>query len=217
MKVHELSISGPTHLLAQSPIWKREVDSIQPLDLLAFVRSHYGTRNYHEAMRQVDGLVDSAWSESLHSDDGFPALIAFEAPKGRITADELLSWLMEVSVERRRAILFILETSMSVERVISLTWREFRKMNVSPFARMLANANPRHIRLDYVFWEPTKHPTASPLLGLGQSVIEVSNGLGLDALRALYDGLIPIDQEIEQHAFLTSVSKEHQSRTARKN
>jgi len=50
----------PDSLLSSSPLWKREVSSIQPLDLALFLRLHKGTENYLRALREVEELKNVA-------------------------------------------------------------------------------------------------------------------------------------------------------------
>ncbi len=66
----------------------------------------------------------------------------------------------------------------------------------------LPSSNLRHIKLDYVFWENMQDTIAAPLFGLGQTMHEVSQGLGYTALRRLYRECLPFDQRGDLEAFM---------------
>lgn len=131
----------------------------------------------------------------------------------RITYDELCLWLNRVSVVRRRAILFALETGMSAHQVTALTWKSVRQLELSELARSLVQANPRHLKLQCVFWETVKG-VCTPLFDLESSINEVSEGAGLETLRVLYKNIIPVDREADNEHFLESILTEYLNRTA---
>ena len=205
MRVSEMKGSSEAYLLAQSPLWNREVEKILPLDLDAFIRSHYGTTNYYRAIREVEAMYAS-WEEEHRSTP--PHLVKYTpAPKQRITINELTDWLKETTVVRRRALLFALETDMPIQGVINLTWKELHSLKgLSQFAVDLANSNPRHLRIGYVFWETMQNNAAGPLFGLADTALEVSQGMGFEALRNLYRTILPFDTDSDLSHFTQQIA-----------
>lgn len=205
MLVKELKGEWPHHLIEQTPIWNRDVERLQPLDLTVFIRSHWGTPQYYEAIRQVESLIDVCWHATIVKELPQSPAITFcdPVPRQRITVDELCAWLSEVSLVRRRAVLFALETGMPVQEIIGLTWKKLhRTQGISDYGRAVAALGTRHFRIDYVFWEPLPNLAAAPLFGLADSIMEVSQGMGLDALARLYREALPFDTRADGEAFI---------------
>lgn len=204
-------------LVARSPLWMRDVAGLSTLDIQVFIRGFYGLQTQYEAMRQAEVLIDTIWNAMMRKEVETCRAVFFQAPQVRITYDELNSWLMPISVARRRAVLFALETGFNTKEVIELTWSSVRFVELSDFARMLVQANPRHIKLEYVFWEITPVGVCAPLFGLENSMLEVAQGMGIGALRRLYKDIIPVDQEMEKENFIDEVCNEYRQRVALKN
>ena len=205
MLVREMKGVSETYLLAQSPLWNREVDKILPLDLDAFIRSHYGTTNYYRAIREVEAMYAS-WNEGQCGEN--PHLVRYTAaPRQRITINELVDWLKETTTVRRRALLFALESDLSIQSVINLTWKDMQALKgLSQFALQIANSNPRHLRIGYVFWETMQNNAAGPLFGLADTALEVSQGMGFEALRALYKNILPYDTDSDLSHFTQQIA-----------
>lgn len=204
MLVSEMKAQWENDLIAQSPLWNRHIENLKPLDLTAFLRLHWGTPLHSKAVRQVGLLIDLGWFATIDRKlPQAPAITFFDpTQRERITVDELCAWLGEVSVVRRRAILFALETGMPIPDLINLTWKQLHGMkDVSDYAMTMANLNPRHIKLDYVFWEPMVNLAAAPLFGLAESMMTVSQGMGYDALKRLYREAIPFDTKADLEEF----------------
>lgn len=205
MLVKDICGEVPHTLISQAHFWERHVESLTPIDLDAFVRTHKGTRNYYEAVRQIEHLIDVGWHAIVSKRiQVTPPIIFYDPrPTQRITVDELCSWLSETTEVRRRAILFCLETKMPICDVIDLTWKKFLSIQHSlpQYAVSLAKATPRHIRLDYVFWEPMERMISGPLFGLAETMLEVSQGLGYEVFKRLYDTAIPIDSKADYEDF----------------
>jgi hypothetical protein len=91
--------------------------------------------------------------------------------------------------------LFSLETGWAISDVIGLTRKalRYRMHELTPIAFELAQTAPRHIKLDYVFWEFMSTGAAAPLFGLEETALEVSRGIGIDRLRVLYRDAAAID------------------------
>lgn len=207
MLVRELRGSWECSLLSQSHLWGRHVEKLTAVDLEVFLRGHWGTLRYTEAVRQVNALIDQAWHATVRKEiTVVPAITSYDpVTRQRITVDELCSWLNEVSLVRRRAVLFGLETRMPIQEIIGLTWKTLRKMHVTlpNYAVTLAAAGPRHFKIDYVFWETLPNNAVAPLFGLGENVLKVSQGMGYEALQRLYRETLPFDQKDDLERFMT--------------
>lgn len=64
---------------------------------------------------------------------------------------------------------------------------------------------PRHLRLNDVFWEYLEDGRAVPLFGLTDSVSGVTMGRSFADLQALYDRMVWIDSAAEVQAFIADV------------
>lgn len=194
----------PNALLSQSTLWGRDIAKLQAIDLDAFIRSYSGTQHYYQAIREVEALIDQGWYATLEKKLEAPSIIFYDPqPRQRITVDELTTWLSATTPVRRRAILFALETGMPIQEIINLTWKKLATLtSLSGYARRIAESNLRHIKLDYVFWENMQDTIAAPLFGLGETMHEVSQGLGYTALRRLYRECLPFDQRGDLEAFM---------------
>lgn len=190
-------------LLSSSPLWKREVKTIKPLDLALFIRLHKGTSNYLEAVREVEDLKNYAMQ--AHIDDLLPEteleLLEHDVPREQFTSGDLVEWLEGTSLARRRALLFALEMELDPRFVIEMSWRDLHGMNLTSLAHELVKASVRHIRLPYVFWDYLPNGSAAPLFGLHETALEVSQGLGMGVMQRLYCNMIAYDGKAEAAAF----------------
>ena len=48
---------------------------------------------------------------------------------------------------------------------VLLRWKEWLRLQTAQFARDRIRAQPRHLRLDYIFWEYLENGSAAPLFG----------------------------------------------------
>lgn len=94
------------------------------------------------------------------------------------TLGDLRALLAPLSNTRKQAVLYTLDTHGTLDHTTILGWKEALRMPVSEFARDIIQAQPRHLRLDYVFWEYLEGGSAAPLFGLEDSVREVTMGRG---------------------------------------
>jgi hypothetical protein len=70
----------------------------------------------------------------------------------------------------------------------------------------IVRSQPRHLRLNYVFWEDLEGSgQAESLLGLAESVSGAALGRSIAELQALYDRLVWVDSAAEAEAFLGEV------------
>lgn len=108
------------------------------------------------------------------------------------TSGELCASLRRLEPPRRKAVVFMLESGLTVEDIICLRWSEFKHLKLTPFARAVAMSMPRYIHLDYVFWEAIESGQVTPLFGLRESLIEVFK-IGPLELRELYMRMLWLD------------------------
>ncbi|MBB3004685.1 MAG: hypothetical protein V4793_15930 [Paraburkholderia tropica] len=117
------------------------------------------------------------------------------------TLGDLRALLAPLSGARRAAVLYALDTHTNLDRTVMLEWKEALRAPTTEFARDLIRIQPRHLRLDYVFWEYLENGSAAPLFCLEDSVSEVTMGRSFADLQALYDRMIWIDAELEADSF----------------
>ena len=102
----------------------------------------------------------------------------------------------------------VLDTHGTLDHTTILGWKEALRMPASKLAKdIIIRAQPRHLRLDYVFWEYHENGQAAPLFGLEDSVSEVTLGRSFADLQALYDRMIWIDMQVEAVSFVRDLNK----------
>jgi hypothetical protein len=67
-------------------------------------------------------------------------------------------------------------TCGTLEGIVTLSWKEALRDHHSEFTRDIVRSQPRHLRLDYVFWEYLEGGQAVPLFGFTDSVTEAAMG-----------------------------------------
>ncbi|KVH05388.1 hypothetical protein WS84_28040 [Burkholderia anthina] len=123
------------------------------------------------------------------------------------TLGDLRVMLAPLSIARRSAVLFALDTHTSIEDSVLLGWKEALRRNYSEFAKEIVRAQPRHLHLDYVFWEYLDNGVAAPLFALEDSVKSVALGRNFAELQALYDRMVWIDTRAEADDFKRVLSE----------
>lgn len=200
MLVSDLLGQAPSvGLLMQCPLWGRKVKTLTTADLRAFLQLHVGTARHYSAKRQVETLMRIMWQAVT---DGrmtkVPKACYFAVPEVRVTLGEIRAWLEQTTPARRAAIVFGMECELTCEQVIELTWDEYLEMdNRTDLATTVAEQFPRHFRLPYVFWEVSFAGYAQPMIGLRETVLDITNGQDYEELMRLYDRAIPIDSEAD--------------------
>jgi hypothetical protein len=207
MKISDFANELDLRLIRSSHLWDREVAKISALDIDVFIRSFANSPSQADAKHEVDMLIATCWDHCTHGGFVAPDIVIFGPTPERLTIDDLTSRLEEISLARRRAILFALETGKTVTEVSSLTWKQLKEEKLSDLALSIANSQIRHIKLPYVFWERLNDIIALPLVNLGEDAIRVSRGMGMTYLRMQYLNLIPISYSADFEHFI----KEQQS------
>lgn len=123
------------------------------------------------------------------------------------TLGDLRIMLAPLSIARRSAILFALDTHTPIEDSVLLGWKEALRGEYTVFAKDIVRAQPRHLHLDYVFWEYLDNGVAAPLFALEDSIKSVALGRGFAELQALYDRMVWIDTRAEADDFKRVLSE----------
>lgn len=118
--------------------------------------------------------------------------------------------LAPLSNTRKQAVLYTLDTRGTLDHTMILGWEEALRMPATEFAKDIVRAQPRHLRLDYVFWEYHETGQAAPLFGLEDSVREVTMGRSFAELQGLYDRMVWIDSRVEAEHFVQTMLREIQ-------
>lgn len=195
-------------LLSSSPLWKRDLHTIKPIDLYVFAALHRNTPHYNEALRNIDTVINEGMKLFARDEIGQADFMFFQEPVSTFTVTDLCECLVEISLSRRRALLFCLEMKMQPREVIELAWSDLRGMQLTHLAGEVVRSMPRHIRLNYVFWDTLPNGAAAPLFGLTESALEASRGLGFETLQRLYNRMVMIDAEAELDAFVVDLNTE---------
>lgn len=164
--------------LQDSPLWCRDVDDITSLDLLLFFLTAADEDHAAAVELQIHALQNRALGAIVTGEVGQVDWICWSPPSLRLTLGEITQMFSVAPFERRRALMFALETGLDLKRVVALNWKQLKSIKLTPFAQQVIDSQTRHIRLPYVFWEWADANTAMPLLSLDVTALEVSEGHG---------------------------------------
>lgn len=204
MRLCDFAIGRAFPLLSASLLWERESSRVKPIDLTAFLRS-LPAKSRRDALAEIDAFMTDCWEYCIATGTEPPHVISFAETQDVMTFDEFERRLSKVSVERRRAILFCLETGLKAEQVVAMTWKQMKDHQLSQYAKKIAYSQPRHIKLPYVFWERCSGVVAIPLVGFSETIMQVSGGRGLTYLRAQYSDLLPISYKSDFDSALSAI------------
>lgn len=202
-------------LLAKTPLWKREVRTVTPTDLFAFVALYRGSSKYFDAIAETNCVVGAGIAALDSGAIDRADFIRFVPPKAPFLLSDLYRFLRKLSPMRRRATLFALETKMAPRHVVELGWKDLRKGTMTILAAQIVDAMPRHIRLPYVFWDYLSNGSAGPLFGLSESILECSDGLGFEALLEMYERMILVDADANFEGFIKGINREVDERMSK--
>jgi len=121
------------------------------------------------------------------------------------TLADLRALLAPLSTVRRAAVLYTLDSHGTLEDTVMLSWKDGLRNHHTEFTRDIVRGQPRHLRLNYVFWEYLDGGQAVPLFGLAESVSGVAMGRSFAELQALYDRMVWVDSAVEAQAFMADV------------
>jgi hypothetical protein len=125
---------------------------------------------------------------------------AFCEPNPTFTVADLCDMLEPLSTVRKRAAIFALDTGMFPRDALLLSWQSPKLAQLPPLADAMVRAMPRHLRLNYVFWEYLDTTTAAPIFGFTEE-LDAHSGMDFTALLQLYRGMMWVDYEAEGEDF----------------
>lgn len=162
--------------LARSPLWNKPVDQIVPAQLVAFrerlkLDGHQGTVFLFKAI--IDSLNQAKASGEIKD----APILDFAKPKAVVMDLRVMREAFErMSRPTPSAILFALETGLDPDELTVLTWERAKTLaktgRVQTYARLILEAQPRHISCKYVFWRQGPKGGAHALYGLELEVFE---------------------------------------------
>jgi hypothetical protein len=121
-----------------------------------------------------------------------------------LTSKDLRLLLHPFSPARQRALLFALHLRRTPAEVILLDVKSATRLAKTPFSKALLDAQPRHIHLNYAFWEYIANsPVAAPLFGLEAQAKLLDPPF--DQLTLAFQNLILIDSQADRLHFETAM------------
>lgn len=162
--------------LASSPLWNQAVESIHPAQLHAF-RARLKLEGYEGADSLFKKITDALTDAQRTGDiKGAPILRYSEPVVPTVTAQAIRMAFERMTRPTPAAILFALETGITPERLVTLTWPKAKLLvlsgQVKTYARQILEKQPRHLNCEYVFWKQSGKASPQPLFGLEMEVFE---------------------------------------------
>lgn len=162
--------------LAASSLWGQPVGQIHPVQLDAFIARYAldGSRDLAETA--VQRCLHEIAQAVIQGELAPPPMLAWCAPcSPRMSAHELSSGLTYLGNAKGAAVVFALETGLDAAAVGRLTWRAaqrlFRAATLSEVAIAATRTCPRHLHLQYVFWQD-RGGMPAPLFSLDHDVYD---------------------------------------------
>lgn len=190
--------------LSKTKLWPKPTNQVKPLDLLIYHKREREEGNAAQAAQDIDVLIGETVKAMLDGRVNDAPYVAYMGERPTMTLGDFTDalYFSELSVMRRKAMLFALETNTKPEDVVALTWNMALRMRYSQLAAAILNTQPRHIRLNYVFWEEIDtFGMAGPLFGLSQNFQETFEGLAFHQVKKLFDQAPQVDPFIEGEEF----------------
>lgn len=194
----------PDSLLSRSWIWRRPVSELTNEELFAFLKIHQASGRLTEARRNVYSLLHETYRLMSSGDIRQAPYATFVDQELPFTVMDLCECLEALSPVRRRAALFGLEMSMHPKEVFLLDWQSPKRLQLTPIAEAIVRTQPRHFRLNYVFWEWMSEGIAAPLFGFEAELAD-RTGFDFSTLLGFYRNMRWIDADAEVSSFLEEV------------
>lgn len=210
-----LSTTLSNSLFSRSPLWRRGVHTLTSLDLSAFVARYKSTPAYFDAIAEVNVVIGAGMEALISGAVQTAEFVDYKPPKETPLVSDIVRWLTRVSPIRGKALLFALEVELSPRLVVDLVWKNLIRLKLTSLALELVRSMPRHIRLDYVFWDYLPNGSVGPLFGLTESARECSDGLGFEGMLDQYKRMAMIDTDADLKDFLSSFNAELDQRINR--
>jgi hypothetical protein len=123
-------------------------------------------------------------------------------PAAVFTAGDFVEGLAFMDAGWRRAVLFGMEQRLSCNAVIELTHARVAAMELTELSRAIVQQQPRHIRLNYLFWHTLDSGMVLPLIGLEAMLQGAFGGMSWDDLAHAYRNMPWVDFELEHDHFM---------------
>lgn len=190
--------------ISKTKLWLKQTQNVKPLDLLIYHRTQRELGRADEARLEIEVLIGETVKAMIDGRVKDAPYIAYMGEQPTMTLGDFTDalYFSELSLQRRKAMLFALESGIKPEDVVALTWNMVNRMKFSPLAKAVLESQPRHIRLNYVFWEEIDtYGMAGPLFGLSQNFQETFEGLRFNQVKTLFDRAPQVDPFIEGEEF----------------
>lgn len=177
--------------LAKSKMWERDIETISPAEIYAFIHRHKLIDNEEAARQSVDMLLfelKTCIARRQVSGSKIERLSAFDI---KITLSDIRKLLNGMTRIKSLATIFALETGVDLSKLALLRWSQLDDMNLSERAKEVISNVARHIRTDLVFWE-YESGRLSPLFSFG-AYVESKTNTPWTALQIMYKSRIDID------------------------
>jgi hypothetical protein len=191
--------------LVDDPLWACESHKVQSRDLTMFV-ARWAAREQGPIANTAIGVLQAEAIKDIVRGrlGGTLAWLDYRIDQPRFMADELVDGLARLPLPRRGACLFALEAKMGLQDVADLTWKDVPHRTEIPqtgLCQEVLRAQPRHIRLSYVFWEEVGPRVAAPLLELDYSV-KMAFACAWHELQENYDAMLMVDRQADAVSLL---------------
>ena len=159
--VHALLKDSP---LAISRLWERNVETIKPIEFTCFIR-RMKSRGYEvQASNAVELAVNEIFKAIIQDEIKSIELIKLFTEYRDPDFGKIKEKLVKLSLVRRKAFMFMLETGMTAQEVVKLSWTEVKKKTLTETASLVLRSLPRHITSNFVFWEYGSKANAMPII-----------------------------------------------------
>ncbi|WP_199153511.1 hypothetical protein [Chromobacterium sp. ASV23] len=204
MQVSELFMGDCQSLavLNKSKLWQLDTSKLTTINLISFIKQAAIDGFEYEARQDVLILLERMLDKMVAGTIPYNPIVTYDPAQPRRQPrllGEYCTDLIELSIPRRRAILFALETDLdlSLDDVVELSWRAAAEAATTEASRRIVMGLPRHLRLPYAFWEWMDHARAMPLVGLQASFEGISGGRSFPEYKAGYKGALRVMPEAD--------------------
>lgn len=116
----------------------------------------------------------------------------------RVSAGDIKHFLGTFTLMQRKAILFALEMNMELEEVMLIKWKKANALRLTETARAVLTSIPRHLFVDFAFWEYAPDANPRPLLTLIAD-FNANSAMTWAKVKEVYETAIMMDRESDLH------------------
>lgn len=179
--------------LAASRLWNRDVEAIQPIEFLCFIRRMQSQGYEEKAKKSVQIAVNEIFLAVVQGDVQSTSLIRKFSDTRPSDFSKVKVRLAKLTLVRRKAFMFMLECGLNTQEIIKLKWSDVRGKAFTSVAATILRSLPRHISSNFVFWEYGRLAKAMPLIGFAED----ANGI----LEDDWSNYVVYDYAAEMSAF----------------